>query len=137
MPPEADGEDAAAAEAFVEHMWAVVKYAESTGDVEALRVLMSPQCVGCGGAIRFLRGVFKKDGKISGGDVALSNFETTTLGGGPVTMFQVDVDVKSTRQTVSYPGSTDDEVYPAGTVRGRFFALKDGGRWVIDRWEVL
>ncbi|WP_194288979.1 MULTISPECIES: DUF6318 family protein [unclassified Nocardioides] len=137
LPPEAEGDDAAAAEAFVEYFWAMVKYAETTGEVEALEALVSPQCQGCAGGIEFLRRVFQNGGEIGGGDVTLSNFKVRELEGGPATLFEVRVDVISTRQVVSYPDEADNQVFPAGTVTDRFMVLNHDGRWSMDRWEVL
>lgn len=137
LPPEAEGDDAAAAEAFVEYFWEVVKHAETTAEVETLETLMSPQCQGCAGGLKFLRDVFKNGGEIRGGNVTLSNFEVKELEGGPAALFEVRVDVISTRQVVSYAGDSDDQVFPAGTVRDRFIVVKHNGHWLMDRWEVL
>lgn len=137
LPPEAEGDDAAAAEAFVEYFWATVKYAETTAEVETLETLMSPQCQGCAGGIKFLRDVFKNGGEIRGGNVTLSNFEVKELQGGPAALFEVRVDVISTRQVVSYADSSADQVFPAGTVRDRFIVVKHNDQWLMDRWEVL
>ncbi|NPC97466.1 DUF6318 family protein [Nocardioides sp. zg-DK7169] len=137
LPPEAEGDDAAAAEAFVEYFWAMVKYAESGQDIHALRRLMSEHCEGCGGGIRFLREVFRDGGRIEGGDVVLSRFETTELRSGPAILHEVRVDITSTRQVVSYASDREEQVFPAGTVRNRFIVIKHDGQWLMDRWEVL
>ena len=52
LPPEAEGEGAKAAEAFLPHFYATVDYAQASGDTEALRAMALDECDACRGRSR-------------------------------------------------------------------------------------
>jgi hypothetical protein len=79
LPPEAQGNDEAAAEAFVRYYWDLVQYAESTGDVKALDGLSLPSCGGCAGGEAFVRSMYGDGGYSRGGAYTVENFKIDTL----------------------------------------------------------
>src|SRR5689334_13151884 len=57
MPQAAKAHTKAGAKAFVKHYWAVVNYAQATGDIETLNRISARGCVGCDAGIRSVKRV--------------------------------------------------------------------------------
>jgi hypothetical protein len=83
MPAQAKEDTPEGAAAFVKHYIDVFNYAASTGDVEELSRLSSPDCEGCQSYIKLYRDTYKAGGyfRDSGwmlGDLRLQQDGTTT-----------------------------------------------------------
>jgi hypothetical protein len=133
MPPEAEGTDAAAAEAFVRFYWATADYAQATADVEGLRSISDPGCQACQQALDFLDSVDRRDGVIRGGQTDLSAISSAPVGDDGNRRV-VRFDLTSAEQTVDFPGSSDDEHYPAGTVEAEAILHASKNGWTIEYW---
>ncbi|KAA1425861.1 DUF6318 family protein [Nocardioides antri] len=75
LPPAANANTQAGAEAFVKYYWDVVNYATKSGDVQVLKQLDQPSCVGCAGGIQFIEGVYESGGRVVGGDYRITKLE--------------------------------------------------------------
>lgn len=137
MPAAAEGDDAAAAEAFVEFYWEVANYAQETGDTEALARWSAKSCVGCRAAIDLVNDVYGSGGHIRGGLASVSIVSSRELRAGERDLYEVVFDVVNSRQTLDRPGDSEDEVYPASTVRDRFLMIDEGGEMRVIRWELV
>ena len=135
LPAEAAGEDAAAAEAFVRHYWAMADYAQATGDVVAFRRLGAPSCGACTAAADFVQGVYAKGGEISGGETQISRIDSTRLESGGGVSFQVKLVVSNSAQVVDHAGQKQDETFPADRVSANFVVEFAGSGWVVSFWE--
>jgi hypothetical protein len=136
LPSEAQGEDAAAAEAFVRFYWEMVNYAQATGDSQALARQSSDSCVGCQAAIELVSEVYGSGGSILGGESTVSNVESRELRAGNKVIFEVLFDVTSTPQEVDRSGTRNDETYPGTTVRDRFMVFSEDDALKVGRWEL-
>lgn len=67
LPPEAEADTKAGAQAFVKFYWDVVNYARRTGDVSHLRELSVASCAGCNGGIESIEQIYERGGRILGG----------------------------------------------------------------------
>lgn len=63
LPPEAQGDDEAAAKAFVEFYFELISEATRTGDVSALRGFSAPGCKSCSALIRNISKVYETGGR--------------------------------------------------------------------------
>lgn len=135
MPPEAQGSDAAAAEAFVKFYWEMVNYAEQTEDLTGLKRIAAPECVACKRGMDYLTGVFDAGGQISGGIQTVSGAETTFGKNDGVQEATVRFELTSTRQRVNYPEPVKDKTFEAGTLRlVAVLAKADEGGWRMAYW---
>ena len=116
LPPEAQGEDAAAAEAFVRHYWEMTDYAQSTGDVAGLRRLATDGCTACQAVADSIRDVYRDGGSLEGGGTSLSTFRTVKLRLGSQAGYQVRARVRNAEQTLHYGDGREDRVFPPDTV---------------------
>ena len=71
LPPEANGNDEAAAEAFIRYYWDVVDYAQLTGDLRTLKKLSLPSCASCNSGNAYLREMYAAGGSLEGVDYTL------------------------------------------------------------------
>jgi Family of unknown function (DUF6318) len=134
MPEAAKGTDAAAAEAFVEFYWEMVDYAQSSGDLDALRQISSDRCIACQAGIDTLDEIFDKSGVITGGISRVVGPETVFVEGESGLDAVVEFDLSSTRQRIDYPGATSDEVYRGGTSSVRARLERAGESWTMLFW---
>ncbi|MEZ0578128.1 DUF6318 family protein [Nocardioides sp. MH1] len=68
VPPEAESRGQAGVTAFVRFYWRVVNYAMKTGDVNLLARIDQPSCSGCAAGIQGINRVYRRGGKIVGGN---------------------------------------------------------------------
>lgn len=134
MPPEAMGDDLAAAEAFVKFYWDSVNYAQATGDTGSLRRLGAKACAACRAGVAKLDDIYDRGGRIVGGvgTVKITNSGLIQKDGLPDVV--VDFEVTSTRQRLDMPGTTDDVTVPAGDAQLRMLLRADDGAWVATYW---
>ncbi|WP_090860343.1 DUF6318 family protein [Nocardioides lianchengensis] len=135
MPAEAEGEDAAAAEAFVRHFWAMVNYAQTTGDVQALEGLALGSCQTCASGAKWIADVYQRGGLIEGGKYDVGPVRVTPLGAGGQRLFEVVADVTTTPQRVSGADELNGS-FPAGNSRVRLVLLNADGGLKVSRWDV-
>ncbi len=134
LPPEAAGEDAAAAEAFVRHYWAMVNYAQDTGDVTALRRLGSPSCTACQGGADGIVRIARAGGRTIGGAMEITRTTAKPFEAGPFRGFIVEVAADVAAQRVEIPGEPL-KTYPGGPTELQVVVdLTDQG-WQVSRWE--
>ena len=132
LPAAAQGTDAAAAEAFVEFYWEMVNYAQATGDVEGLRSISPENCEACQRGVHFLDSVFRRDGRIRGGENSLSSITSGPVGSDGMRRY-VRFDLANTRQVVEIPGRSD-HVYRAATVHGEAVLAMSSEGWQLEYW---
>lgn len=135
LPAEAEGDDAAAAEAFVRFYWEMADYAQNTGDVAGLRRLSAESCVACRAGLEFIEKVYAEGGSISGGETRTSKFDTARVSFRGDDAFQVKLDVANADQVVDRGETGEDETFPADMVRANFVVSSEGGAWVVVFWE--
>ena len=135
LPPEAAGEDAAAAEAFVRFYWEMADYAQATGDVSGLRRLAAEKCLQCAAALEFVEDVYARGGEIRGGASTLSGLRTVPLSRENGSAFQAQMKLRTQRQTVDLPGSRDDTTHSPGEVSMQMVVERDADQWVIAFWD--
>jgi hypothetical protein len=75
MPAQAEEDSPEGAAAFVKHYIDVFNYAASTGDVDELSRLSSPDCEGCQSYIKLYKDTYEAGGYFKGGTWRLSNLE--------------------------------------------------------------
>lgn len=75
MPAQAKEDSPEGAAAFVKHYINVFNYASSTGDVEELSRLSSPECEGCQSYIKLYRDTYAAGGYFRGSDWKLDDLK--------------------------------------------------------------
>ncbi len=130
MPDAAKGTDAAAAEAFVEFYWGLVNEAQTTGEVDALR-MFADNCPTCEGGISSVESIYRDGGEIRGKGGAVSNFSTTFSEGEKVRAV-VAFTLTNAKQKVDFPGVDRDVTYPGGSLQ--YQAIVEHGS---DGWRVV
>lgn len=134
MPPEAMGDDAEAAEAFVRFYWETVNYAQRSGDVDALRELATSNCGACRAGADSLDAIFDAGGEVRGGIGTVRVDDTNFIRESGTTSAVVEFEVASSRQFVDYSDDAKDQVVPAGTVKLRAVLDPSGGAWLMSYW---
>ncbi|MEI5673056.1 MULTISPECIES: DUF6318 family protein [unclassified Nocardioides] len=134
LPAEAEGEDAAAAEAFVRFYWEMVNYAEATGEVEGLAALALQTCVACEGGSADIKRIYEAGGSVSGGEIKVRGTKSAPFESGPSRGFAVTVDVTIAPQVVKVPGEKVQR-YSGGPNQFRFIVQRDSGVWLVGRWD--
>lgn len=138
LPPEAEGDDAAAAEAFVRHYYDYVNYAQATGDTKGLQGLALQSCVPCDGAIEGLQRIYDKGGSVSGGQYSVRSLEVAGPRhlGNQARAYAVKVRVHNQAQGVTGTGTKLDRRYPASTTSVELRVVRDTKAWHIASWEL-
>ncbi|WP_244931632.1 DUF6318 family protein [Nocardioides sp. W7] len=137
LPPEAEGDDAAAAEAFVRFYWETAHYAQASGDVEGLEALASTSCRNCRSGTDYLRDAFAQGASFKGGETTVTSTVSTEYEAGPVEGFEVRARVRNEKQIVDWPEPKDDEVFPAAVISTRFLVERQESGFAIGFWETL
>lgn len=136
MPEAAKGTDAAAAEAFVKHYWESVDYAQATGDLDELASLASKECKPCIAGLRYLRGVYARDGVISGGESRVDVLRTGFVRDAGKPTAVVRFKLTTTPQEVAYPDGENDEAFAGGSKVVNALLKPAGAGWVMAMWSV-
>ena len=68
LPAAAKEATEAGARAFIAYYWALINYAQVTGDVKGLEKVSGPNCDGCRGGIDAIKEVYRAGGHASGGE---------------------------------------------------------------------
>lgn len=135
LPPEAEGDDAAAAEAFVEYFWEVVNYAEQSGDTTGLVPLAMSSCDACRGGANSIREVHDAGGSFVGGKVSVLSSKAVRLGSRGVA-FGVSVELVFQPQDVRVPGEPRKR-YEGGEGEYQFILQQVDGSWRVARWDSM
>lgn len=136
LPAEAEGDDAAAAEAFVEHFWSMVNYAQVSGDTAGLTSLGAPNCVACKGGVEEIERVHGAGGSMEGGELVITRSIARPFDSGPASGFAVALDVEVSPQTVAVPGDETQE-YSGGPGKIQVIVEQVDGAWTVQRWDSL
>ena len=140
-PPAAmERGDEAGAKAFVEYYFAMLNYAQRTGDVAGARRLALNECAACAGALDVVTTTYGAGGSIRGGVIdtlALdANYEGSATA--QVRNFSAQASVRTQRQVVQ--GSSVEKyngTYPGDRVRMQFLLEHSPEGWHIIKWSVL
>lgn len=134
LPAEAEGEDAAAAEAFVRFYWEMVNYAESSGQIQGLSDLGLESCTACAGGAADIARIYGAGGSVSGGVVIVTKTKASPFTSGPARGFAVVVDVDISPQVIREPGKKPKR-YSGGPNTFQFIVQREEAAWRIGRWD--
>ncbi|WP_127479002.1 DUF6318 family protein [Nocardioides pantholopis] len=134
LPAEAEGTDAAAAEAFVEFYWEMVNYAQATGDVDGLRELALESCAACKGGADGISQIHSADGLIDGGVVTVQALNARRFESGPATGFIVIARTDVSPQVIRVPGKKAER-YAGGPGEVQMIVQSTDDGWRIGRWD--
>ena len=135
MPEAAKAHTEAGAKAFVEYFWEVVDYAGQSLDPAPLSALTADGCIGCQGAINFVKDMRSGHATFIGADTHVDNFAFDTIRVGGMERTEALFDVTTPEQVADYPGDKRDEHYPAVTARTRFYLRSVPAGWRVVLWE--
>lgn len=134
LPPEAAGDDAAAAEAFARHFWATVNYAQVSGDTSTLAALGDVDCAACAGGIEEVERVHLAGGSMTGGTIDVRSVASQAISSGPSTGFAVTLEVDVSPQTVTVPGEKAKR-YTGGPGTFQMIIERQDAGWIVERWD--
>ncbi|MFT4287470.1 DUF6318 family protein [Nocardioides sp.] len=135
MPEAAKSHDEAGAKAFVRYFWAVVDYAQSTGDTDAIGRESVQGCAGCENGISAIRRVYDKHGQILGGDGEVSELSVTWRNSPGLTVAVVTFTLTLQPQQVNYPDDSQDWQSDGGTFQRVLELLADDGAWKVAQFH--
>lgn len=135
LPAAAKKPTEAGARAFIAYYWALINYAQVTGDVKGLEKVSGPNCRRCSAGIDALRTLY-----IRGGHLTAANYEVTedsikrlkTVDSG-VVAFESRIEV-SNEQHVSVAANGATDTFEASTVSYIVDVLWTG-QWRLDVME--
>ena len=130
-PPGLPPGKTADAETFLRYWIDTLDYAAKTGDTGALMAVSSPDCVQCGGIIRFIRSVYAKDGKIVGAGWRFIEVAVISRHGGSLV---ASVRVKVNHQRVTTRKGGRATIYLGGTAT-KVFHVSRRNRWHVTRLD--
>ncbi|NYI99935.1 hypothetical protein HNR19_000634 [Nocardioides thalensis] len=130
LPPEAEANTKAGAEAFVQYWWELVNYATATGDTAALRGVFGPACASCDAATSAIENVYANGGRITGRGYRIESSKIVSEPGGA---WAITADLSVGRQAVRGAGELN-QVYPAGTKSHVMFVEFVRERWQVATW---
>jgi hypothetical protein len=137
LPAAAEGDDAAAAEAFVRHYYDYVNYAQATGDTKGLRKLALSSCVPCEGGAAAIEKVYTSGGSITGGNHSVRVLRSERGAETQSVQSQfLKVRVSNTEQRVRGTESDLDGTYPAADI-DLVFRLLRASDWQIAGWRAV
>lgn len=130
LPAAARSHDAAGAKAFVKFYWAMINYAQETGDVSGLESL-AHKCVGCDAGVKFIKDSYRDGGSIRGGRGTVRTEDVAFIGREGKSWAVAEFLVTSTKQFVLDADGAELERFPGGTSRYRIFLEPTSDAWVI------
>jgi hypothetical protein len=135
MPGEARGTSDKAAEAFARHYVALVNYALHSGDTSPLRLSAMRSCSGCIVVTKAIADVYRRSGRIVGGDWTIQGTQTvTTKPEGPMTVrMQLHID----RQAVYNRSGDLPKLSKAVNGHLEFEVYRGSDVWVVQRLDAL
>lgn len=135
LPAEAEGDDAAAAEAFVRFYWEMVNYAQTTGNVGTLREIASDTCAACLSGLKGIEDVHIVGGSIEGGDVSVLDARAEQITSREGRAFTVQVSTEVSPQRILEPNKKPRR-FAGGPVSFEFIVRHQGGSWSVMRLDV-
>lgn len=134
LPVAAQRDGKAGAEAFVEHYWATVNYAQETGDTRHLRSLGGPSCSLCTGGADWIDKVTESGGHVDGGrNTVRSTTGAKPPAAGGLWVVDAELSTDSARVRSNDPGLR--KRYPAARETFRFSLRFDEDQWLITDWR--
>ncbi|WP_344048277.1 DUF6318 family protein [Nocardioides panacihumi] len=138
MPDAAAAHTKAGAKAFMAYFWRVVNYAETTGDVKALKSTFVKGCGACEGGLAGIRAIYRNGGHVTGGQGTVVAGAVLLSYAGPFVLADLKVTLKTSSQRVDYPGTVKDSVRPGAVVHDMFhLSATDGDAWRVAQFEVI
>lgn len=139
LPPEAEGDGVAGAEAFVSHYFDVLSYAQATGDTDPLGRLALAGCAACKGSLDAVRKVYDAGGTIEGGDFAVKRVKASAQPGNTdaSSTYVARATVTHSAQTIADSGTGLDGSSPPGSDRFQLLVVRDMDKWHIGQWSLL
>jgi hypothetical protein len=135
LPAEAQGTDAAAAEAFVRFYWEMVNYAQATGDTATLGQLADESCSACTSGIEGIEKTYREGGSISGGGVSVSRAKAKQISSREGVSFIVAARTRVEPQVVRGVDGKSQE-FPGGESALQFVVRALAGDWTVMRIDV-
>lgn len=115
LPPEAEGNDEAAAEAFIRYYYDVVNYAQRTGDVTTLKSHSLPSCQACTDGANFLRDMYANGGEQVGGDYEVQEVQVFQADTSPgVRIFETTVATSTAAYSLQESSSASPDEFGPG-----------------------
>ena len=126
------------ARAFIAYYWAVVNYAQSTGDVAQLTRLSARSCDTCRGFIADVRAHYKAGGRIVGGSntVRVTKASELSASSGSAFGFRLEQTVTHEAQTIIDPDGAEDEAEAGSDHFTGYVLWVDDTRWRLDVMEL-
>jgi hypothetical protein len=139
LPPEADGDGVEAAEAFVEHYFAALTFAQMTGRTNQLGQLALSGCLACSGSLEAIRKVYDAGGTIRGGDFFVRRVKASAQPGSNQggSTYVARATVAHTAQRIEGSGTELDGSGPSGSDRFQLLLVRDAGEWHVGQWSLL
>lgn len=131
LPAAAMHVTSAGAEAFIRYFWALVNYAQKTGDVATLRSVVVDTCPVCISAIDFVDEVYQQGGRITGGRYSVEDESASREGGAWTVRAQVHVGV----QHVVDAGDLDETFTPGTRLHVLTLTHHKSG-WQVTDWVI-
>ena len=115
LPPEAEGNDEAAAEAFAGYYWEVVNYSQLTGDVTRLKSISLVSCKYCTDGADYLRDMYKNGGRQDGGGYTVAAVNAFLADESPgLRIFELTVTTTSLPYSLQESSSATPEQFGPG-----------------------
>lgn len=135
MPALARKHTKKGAEAFAVHYWEMAEYSLLTGDTKPLKALGTEGCENCQRGLELINELQRKKARVQGGETTERVRASQAFRVGGVDGYRVDLAVTNTRQKITYPGKRDREIYPAATIKVRFFVKQVNAGFLAGYWE--
>jgi len=142
LPAAARKPTRAGAIAFVKHYWAMVHYAQSTGELNGLAGLSSENCQMCGGGVEALRELFAEGGVLKGPPSRVTTTRSSLTRRGPAGHKVLAAHVQHkliAPRSVAYYGKGDkrNRTFKGGEDQEYFLLVwqEDTSRWLITDWS--
>lgn len=137
LPPEAKGNDEAAAEAFVRYYYDVVNYAQATGEVKTLRSLSLPSCDACAGGADYLHEMYRHGGSQEGGAYTVE--EVTVFQAAKrqnLRIFETTVDTSTSAYSLRKDSESSAEQFAPGQQAARLRLTWDDSGFSVASLEL-
>jgi hypothetical protein len=137
MPAAAAAQTKAGAIAFAKYYWALVNYAQASGQTADLRAIQHDRCAACKGGARWIDQVHAHGGTITGGVYTLGKVtaQELSLPSTSSTAFAVIVRAKTSPESITGAGKLNDR-YPASSPTITMTVQQVSGAWQVTSWSM-
>ncbi|WP_426242086.1 DUF6318 family protein [Nocardioides sp. LHG3406-4] len=136
LPPEAKGNDEAAAEAFIRYYWSLANYVQATGHVKAFREVALPSCVTCSRSADYFERSYRKGGYLRGGEYSITRVKVDPgAEGAGVRSFVAEVSLTSAPSTERATASASPIEHDATNQSIVMSLLSSGSGFKVASWE--